>query len=368
MTEKTLKERLPVGSPRNKVEYLADEFERTANELYSLLENKAINLLSNPNFSEALPYYNPHGNTINFATGEKPDLSRDLEYGRGSALLAPYWGVELSPNEEQQHIQHRLQGKDDERFKPNMHPECGGLAILAKDSTTYQVLSMPVGGSAHRDVKARVSLVNLVPGTKITVGLMGYQSLRNQAKATDFNFHEFETAEHTDNHVWDTPKTYEFGPFNVNHSWERHEPAMVFYIRIENPTVKHALIESAQLWHSQIHGESPKSFVTTHTPNSYLDSTEFRLLEHMYDHPTELLDDNQVKFSRTVPIDAPSGLLNHMIFSAGGNPDFKVTAIDATSVIIQTSAERYQMYVDNRNLGLGRCQYSKMPIGLGFYE
>ncbi|MGR5142059.1 hypothetical protein ACQKPX_10320 [Photobacterium sp. DNB23_23_1] len=368
MTEKTLKERLPVGSPRNKVEYLAEEFEKTANDLYGRLQDKAVNLLSNPNFTEFLTKYRPstvEANTLT-TTSNVPDISRGTKNGRGSTLLAPYWAVDHQVDEYLS-FNHYIQRGGDE-IKPHLNPECGELH-LSGDTTLYQILNIPLGGSLHNEVKARVSLFNLSPGTKITVGVRDI-NLEYKGPFLDGNvFHWSETIEYNDEFVADTPKTFDFEPFFVGYYGWWFNPTKVFYIRIENPSSRRCAIESAQLWHSKIYGDSPGDFTHNHAPNAYYDFPAESPIDDFYDLPIELLGNNKIRFSRSRPIDAPYGLLHHMIFTGERyDSEFRVLEIDPLSVTIQINSEQYEHYREHGDHILYCCQYSKMPVGLGFYE
>ncbi|MGF1874902.1 hypothetical protein L4D77_06145 [Photobacterium frigidiphilum] len=107
MTEKTLSQRLPVGAARNKVEFLADEFEKTAADLYQLISdiggnNKTRdphvfggNLLKNAGFLGAIDGQNNYGNRWGrpYATHENNDSISFLQ--QIAAPVCPNWGGEV---------------------------------------------------------------------------------------------------------------------------------------------------------------------------------------------------------------------------------------------------------------------------------
>ncbi|EAS44805.1 hypothetical protein C9J48_24005 [Photobacterium profundum] len=110
MTEKTLSQRLPVGDPRNKVEFLADEFEATAAELLrrlTLLEGASSgsdvdphafsnNLLRNAGFVGAIDAaVNGGSDRWNQPYGTKDNNDSLSITGQVALQTSPNWGGEV---------------------------------------------------------------------------------------------------------------------------------------------------------------------------------------------------------------------------------------------------------------------------------
>lgn len=114
MTEKTLSQRLPVGDPRNKVEFLADEFEKTAADLYRMLQeiggNVKVrdphvfggNLLKNAGFLGAIDGSLNTGDSRwgrPYATHSNNDSISFLQ--QIAAPVCPNWGGEVKSKDGQ---------------------------------------------------------------------------------------------------------------------------------------------------------------------------------------------------------------------------------------------------------------------------
>ncbi|PSU34672.1 hypothetical protein [Photobacterium lutimaris] len=360
MTEKTLKERLPVGSPRNKVEYLADEFERVANDLYSRLQNKAVNLLANPQFNEI---YESQSNVTDFnkmtmTEGQKPSLDLAIRNGRGSMMVSDSWAVEL-PYAESQEATFFNTGRYFS-WADTFDRASGVLECRAKAFTLYQVATVPFNGLDHDKLKARFSITGW-SGTKVKVGIAMMKVDLDGTMKVDYvdAVREYVLE---DNVAIDNPMTVESGEMSLYMHGVSPRCMVAPFLEISDAR-GYCYVYNAALWHATIHGDDPKAFINQTNPHGYS-----QFIYHGKFPEFEFLDSNLVTYKNSRHFPFFHNAQQHFIINMREKYSAKVIDIKPDSITVQYNDSDYQALQADPDVSHLWYQYSMMPIGVGFYK
>ena len=359
MTDKTLRERLPVGNPRNKVEFLADEFERTANDLYSRLQDKAVNLLANPQFNEVYESRS-HAFQVNkmiMTAGQKPSLDLTIGNGRGSMMVSDSWAVELPFDEGQEALFYNT-GRYFS-ILDSFDRASGVMEYKSKAFTLYQVATVPFNGLDHNKLKARFSITGWA-GTKVKVGIALIQVNGGKMEILQKGaIKEYEFTEHVNN---DHPVTVESGEQTLYlHGSSPHCMVAPFLEISDAPG--YGFVYNAALWHAGVHGDNPKAFINQTNPHGYS-----QFIYHGMFRELEFLGNEQVKYKTKRHFPFFHDARQHFITHIRWYDSAEVIDIQPDSITVQYSSEDYLALQDNPKLSHLWYQYSMMPIGIGFYK
>ncbi|KHT64570.1 hypothetical protein RJ45_05720 [Photobacterium gaetbulicola] len=363
MTGKTLRERLPVGNPRNKVEFLADEFEKTANDLYALLGagNAAVNLLANPQFNEVYKSSSHvlYINNLNMTAGQKPNLDLTMANGRGSMLVSDSWAVEL-PYTKDQTAKFYNTGRNF-TWADSFDRESGVLQYSAEAFTLYQVATVPFNGLDHNKLKARFSLTGWA-GTKVRVGIAMIQAGDGQMKVdyVDAAVREYEFKE---NIPFDNPVTVESEELDLYLHGVSPNCMVAPFLEITD-AIGYGYVYNAALWHAGVYGDDPKAFINQTNPYGYaqfINESSFKSIED--------LGGNLVKLTTKRNFPYFQDPRQHFLTYIRDYSSAKVVDVQPDSVTINLNNEDYATFQSKSNpISDMWYQYSMMPIGLGFYK
>jgi len=366
MTEKTLSQRLPVGDPRNKVEFLADEFEKTAADLYALIDGlssgsqpAAVNLLANSQFNENMEL-EPNYRQLIAEAGKTLDLSRTIGNGRCSMMVAPDWAVEV-PTESNSVSGFKIDGLSDGYYEayPDIDKESGVLSYYSPNFTLYQVVSVPYNGSAHQALKGRVSMSG-VAGQTVTIGIArlwhDYEGKLKLSQRMGEKVYTF-----TESDPW-LPITVETDTVGCKRYGDAGTLAL--YIKVEG--AQSGRIYNAHLWHTDKHGDNPAIFANSHHGDAYRRSFGWR---NQISSNAEVVTPNVVKFNFKRHLPYIFDPKQHVIVESRMKPSAQVTAIEPNSITLTFSPEDFASQVNSGGnfYGMIGMQYSAMPVGIGFY-
>ena len=360
---KPLRDLLPAGSARNKIEYLADQMEMTVEALYQEMAglDGAKNLLANPRFNE---FYTSVSSAFSYqvrdlmmTAGQAPDLSRTIGNGRGSMLVSNHWAVEVPSHATQAY-----------RFINNGRPrnlhgtwdkESTPLQYYASDFTLYQVVTVPMNSSKHGALKGRFCLSGEL-GTKVTVGIATIEPRGGQVKK------RLGLAEKTytfDQSVSDDePVIFETGEFNANRYGSSPFGMVALYLKVEGGT--NGYIYNAALWHSDIYGDSPARFIEQHQPYGY---GLFKDREPMaFSTETGDAATNTIKYTFDWYLPFMFAPQQHLILNCRNSTSAVVTEITPNAMTVKFSPEDYNKIAGDLSSNFW-FQYSSMPVGIGFY-
>ncbi|PSU48266.1 hypothetical protein C9J12_11630 [Photobacterium frigidiphilum] len=366
MTEKTLSQRLPVGDPRNKVEFLADEFEKTAADLYALINGlssgsqpAAVNLLKNAGFNENADMQQ-QGIFLRSKSGVTPDAMKTTYNGRSSMAIASHWAVEVPQT---------YDGNTEFKpFSPTRSPLSGTAGIpdnsnclnfFGKEFTFYQVLTVPHNGKNHSKLKGRITLA-ATAGTVVTVGIARLYSNSDKLQASRFE------GETTYTFAGNDP----FQPVSIDTkeiTCLRSPDAgmMAFYVKIENGSSGY--VYDSKLWHVDQFGDNPAQFLDSHNSTAYAD---YMAWKNITSTSAEIVGVNTVKWNlnRHFPMcfnPAHHIAINHQMIDSA-----VITELTPDSITVNYSETEFNSRVingSNQVYQMLRVQYSVMPFGIGFY-
>lgn len=182
MTEKTLSQRLPVGDPRNKVEFLADEFEKVAADLYARLnasqgqapKKPLVSAVSNGDFVGNM------GKEIFVGAASSDDVNCSLKNGRLSYPIGDAWSFETEGHTSDMTSGRALRTITPDTFYGFMGRDNNGVIQLHSGpnrSAIYQVLS-PRRNTAFKEFMGSVRVLEQ-DGMTINIGLKTAQVDKN---------------------------------------------------------------------------------------------------------------------------------------------------------------------------------------------
>lgn len=273
MTEKTLSQRLPVGAARNKVEFLADEFEKTAAELYALLGSNqppAVNLISNAKFSENVELHMHMRYLRSQKTVVDADNNKTINNGRSSMMVCADWAVEIEQGLDNV-VGFKVEPLSDSTVNySNIDKDSGVLSYFANDFTLYQILTVPHNGFNHKNLKGRFYLSG-AQGQEVTVGIARLiQDADGSLRIWRREGEKTTVIEKTD--PW-APVMVESLP--VSAKMPGGDGLMAFFMQVRKGSGS-GRIYGAELWHTDIYGESPKQFTHRHNPYAHLRSVGWK--------------------------------------------------------------------------------------------
>ncbi|UXI02746.1 hypothetical protein [Photobacterium sp. TY1-4] len=363
---KPLRDLLPAGSARNKIEYLADQMEMTVEALYQEMAGLkgAKNLLANPRFNE-FSYVESESGTlpsrnICMIAGQAPDLSRTIGNGRGSMLVVNHWAVEVPSTVAPSRI---FSIGLPEYFIGDYDKESAGVRYYASDFTLYQVLNVPTNGVKHNRLKGRFAIAGDV-GTKVTVGIAEVGFPDAQVRKNYWSSQSEQTYTFDQNVPVTEPITLETGEFKARRWGQSATGTVALYIKIEGGLSGY--IQNAALWHCDVDGDSPTRFVEHHQPDSYGMFQDFVSLSSA---KTERNDATRsVKYGFDWYLPYYFNPQKHIILNCRSYTSAVVTDIKPDSVTVQFSQADYDTLLTSFSLGFNFwLQYSTMPVGIGFY-
>ncbi|GAB3531917.1 hypothetical protein [Photobacterium alginatilyticum] len=363
----TLKDQLPAGSARNKIEFLAELMEMTVAELYEKIAGLggAENLLVNPKFNEG--WTSQSGalahmvRSMHMTAGVKPDLSLTVGNGRGSMLVTNGWAMEVPFDKTQSYPALVANGRP-MSWKQTVDRESGALQVLCRDFTLYQVVTVPMNGMDHTALKGRFTLTG-VKGSTVTVGIAKLSPYSN-SMVLSWRYGENTYVMDKDHHI-DEPITVETKSVDL-YQYARSGPGMfALFLKVENGGS--AYIYDAALWHSGVHGDSPARFINRRQPDSYghfIDSDPLSGAAKF-----ETVAPNTIKYSFNRHFPYMYDPRQHLIINCRDYKSAKVTDIKPDSFTIEFSQADYTKLNGMGDFGYNFwLQYSSMPVGLGFYR
>ncbi|MCW8330872.1 hypothetical protein MD588_18935 [Photobacterium sp. SDRW27] len=358
----SLRERLPKGSARNKIEFLADAMDTTATEIHEFLaalKPAAVNLLANSQFNENMELESNYRQLISQA-GTAADLTRTISNGRCSMMVAPDWAVEV-PTDKDSVSGFKVEGLSDSYYEeyPTIDKDSGVLSYFSSAFTLYQVVSVPFNGKHHQALKGRFSLSG-VAGQTVTIGIARLWHDYHGKLVISQPMGE-KTYTLTENDPW-LPVTVETEAV----SCQRYGNAgtLALYIRVEG--AQFGRIYNAKLWHSDKYGNAPEQFANQHHGDAYRRAFGWR---NQVSSNAEIVAPNVVKFHFKRHLPYVFNPEQHLIVESRMKPSAQVTTIDSNSVTLTFSEDDFNSQTNQLGefMGMIGMQYSAMPVGLGFY-
>ena len=369
MTNKTLREQLPQGCARNKIEYLADEFEAKSAELAALIAGlgssgaaPTLNLLSNSHFNENMELAPQITYMRSLPTGTV-DLNRTLDNGRNAMMVTADWAAEVP------HGADNVSGFKVERmtdssynyFGEALDRDSGILSYFSNEFTLYQVLTVPMNGYHHRKLKGCFALTGAA-GMEVTVGVASlYQDNVGNVHVSRYMGEKTTIFNKTDLFL---PVTVESNEIDITS--QGSAGLMAFYIKVKKSGGS-GRVYSAHLWHSQT-GEAPTAFENRHNPYAYDRFFGFR---NITANEATILEPNVIKWAFPRSLNYLFNPKHHMATHHINVHSAQIIDIQPGAITMKYSEEDFNARIVNQHgqvYQLLRLQYSAMPFGLGFYR
>ncbi|EGQ8537482.1 hypothetical protein LIA61_002765 [Vibrio parahaemolyticus] len=249
-----VRDNLPNGNPRNKIEYLADLLDsmETGGTVINLLANGEINLNTQTS---------PNPPLITVDTKQAIDPNTTIEFGRNAVSGIYGWGLEVGTAQNNTgYIKHETSEKS--KYQHPSIPVTNGVLSCSTngDGVAYSVFTAPQGGKAHNALKARV-LVGASSDANITVGIARVELNENTGELSISNLQDNPyrrvatqgKAEHYLTPTWiETPE--------LICQFDGGSGLYVVYVHVTNDTA--FMVYGAEAWHASAGNVSAGETVT----------------------------------------------------------------------------------------------------------
>ncbi|CAE6957171.1 hypothetical protein ACOMICROBIO_NCLOACGD_04761 [Vibrio sp. B1ASS3] len=353
-----IRSNLPNGSPRNKIEYLADLLDSmgTGETVINLLPNGEINLNT---------HSLPTAPTISVKTTQPVNPNATIEFGRNAVSGIYGWGLELATSKDTTGwVKHESSIKSS--YSHPSIPATNGVlrCSIGGDGVAYSVFSAPQGGKAHNALKARV-LVGASANANITVGIARVLIDENTGeisitKVMDNQYHRMETkakAEHYITPTWiETPE--------LVCQFDGGAGLFVVYVHVTNDTS--FMIYGAEAWHASVGHLAQGDAVTL--PNPVAMTAYHNYTRMLKSSNAEYISGRRYKWSFSRHYHFAFHPKHHltlwhsMSYQNGFSAD--IVEYGSNYVVIEYSQAMFDWLTDNQSLSVA---YTAIPVCINFY-